>query len=62
MTDVFLDRRTEDIPAEVLVLLGFGRLQESLAESERIMVIIREGFEKLNKDWFRLHTELSKQK
>jgi hypothetical protein len=59
-TNEFLNRRVT-ISAEDLVRLGFGGLQERLDVSERVMNFIREGFEKLNKDWLRLREELSKQ-
>jgi hypothetical protein len=59
-TNEFLNRHVT-ISAEELVRLRFGGLQERLDVSERVMNFIREGFEKLNKDWVRLREELSKQ-
>jgi hypothetical protein len=58
-TNEFLNRRVT-ISAEEFVRLGFGGLQERLDVSERVMNFICEGFEKMNKDWFRLREELSK--
>jgi hypothetical protein len=50
-----------DVSAEEVVRLGFGSMSPSLVESERVMKAVRTGFEKLNKDWLRLRTELSKE-